>query len=98
MRIAFVDALRQLENSGEAAVTLWEQDSMSVALFAPGDADRQEPHRQDEMYVVLSGCAEVLYEDRLMDIDSGDFLFVPAGVWHKFINATPDFLLWVIKH
>ena len=96
MRVAFVDALRQLETSGEAAVTMWEQDTMRVVLLAPGEVDTQETPTQDEVYIVMSGCAEVLYTDRVMDIDSGDCLFVPAGEWHRFINPTPDFTLWMI--
>ena len=96
MRVAFVDALRKLETSGEAAVTVWEQDTMRVVLLTPGEVDTHETSLQDKVYIVMSGCAEVLYTDRVMDIDSGDFLFVPAGEWHKFINPTPDFMLWVV--
>lgn len=96
MRIAFVDALRQLENSGEAAVTLWEHHSMKVVLLAPEDIYTQEPDGQNESYIVMSGCAEVKYKDTTIDIDAGDYLFVPAGTWHQFINATKDFMLWKI--
>lgn len=96
MRIAFVDALRQLENSGEAAVTLWEHNTMRVILLCPEDVYTQEPDSQNETYIVMSGCGEVQYKDRVIDIDSGDYLFVPAGTWHKFINVTEDFMLWKI--
>ncbi|WP_440134144.1 cupin domain-containing protein [Chitinophaga sancti] len=96
MRIAFVDALRQLEDTGDAAVTLWEHNTKRVVLLAPEDNYTQEPDSQNEMYIVMSGCAEVQYKDKIIDLDSGDYLFVPAGTWHKFINATKDFMLWKI--
>ncbi|SFW70025.1 cupin domain-containing protein [Chitinophaga sancti] len=96
MRIAFVDALRQLEDTGDAAVTLWENNTKRVVLLAPEDNYTQEPDSQNEMYIVMSGCAEVQYKDKIIDLDSGDYLFVPAGTWHKFINATKDFMLWKI--
>lgn len=96
MRIAFVDALRQLENSGEAAVTLWAHNTMKIVLLAPDDVYTQEPDSQNETYIVMSGCAEVQYKDCTIDIDAGDYLFVPAGTWHKLINATKDFMAWKI--
>ena len=96
MHVAFVDALQQLEKSEEGAVTLCTLYSMRGVLFCPGEADIQEPHTQDEVYIVMCGRGQLLYEDRVIQVDSGDLMFVPAGAWHRFINYTPDLLLWVI--
>lgn len=31
-----------------------------------------------------------------VEFQAGDFLFVPAGIEHRFINFTDDFSTWVI--
>jgi mannose-6-phosphate isomerase-like protein (cupin superfamily) len=95
-RVAFIDALKKLENSLEDAVTLYHHNGMRGVLFSPGESDTQEPHSQDEVYIVMCGSGELLYEDKIIAVDPGDFLFVPAGVWHRFINYTADLLMWAI--
>lgn len=97
-RVAFTDALEKLEDSEENAITLYQHNTMRGVLFRPGESDTQQPHDQDEVYIVMCGSGELLYEDKVIPVEPGDFLFVPAGVWHRFINYTADLLLWVVFH
>ena len=74
--------------------------SMSVELFAPGTSglgkDIQQPHAQDELYVVQRGRSDFVLEELSHSVGPGDVLFVPAGARHRFENFSADFVTWVI--
>jgi mannose-6-phosphate isomerase-like protein (cupin superfamily) len=77
-------------------VTLLQRGSLSVELYAPEHIDRQEPHQQDELYVVISGQGDFINGNQQHRFQPGDVLFVPAGVPHHFENFSADFKTWVI--
>lgn len=52
-------------------------------LVAP-EADRQQPHDFDEVYVVLEGSGVLEVEGENTDLREGQALFVPAGADHRF--------------
>jgi mannose-6-phosphate isomerase-like protein (cupin superfamily) len=52
-------------------------------LVAP-EPDRQSPHDDDEIYVVLEGRGTLDVEGRSFTVGEGDALFVEAGADHRF--------------
>jgi mannose-6-phosphate isomerase-like protein (cupin superfamily) len=52
-------------------------------LVAP-EPDRQQPHDDDEVYVVLEGRGTLEVEGEQVPLDEGDAVFVPAGAEHRF--------------
>ena len=56
----------------------------------------QAPHRRDEVYVVVAGSGTFLNGASRHPFGSGDLLFVPAGVTHRFEAFTDDLVVWVI--
>lgn len=52
-------------------------------LVAP-EPDRQQPHDEDEVYVVLEGSGVLEVEDAATPLSEGMALFVPAGAEHRF--------------
>jgi mannose-6-phosphate isomerase-like protein (cupin superfamily) len=52
-------------------------------LVAP-EPDRQQPHEDDEVYVVLEGRGTLEIEDDAVDLSEGQAAFVPAGAQHRF--------------
>lgn len=70
--------------------------TMRVLLFKPQSEDRQEPHRQDEVYIVLSGTGTFRKADDLRSFKAGDVIFVEAGVEHRFESFSEDFATWVV--
>lgn len=69
---------------------------MSVEIYAPQGRDRQQPHAQDEIYVVIQGHGVFRHGDTTCAFGPGDWLFVPAGVEHRFLEFSADFQTWVI--
>ena len=52
-------------------------------LVAP-EPDRQSPHDDDEVYVVLEGRGTLQVEDEQIPVEEGKAVFVPAGADHRF--------------
>lgn len=81
---------------GVPFVRAFANGTMSVELFAPRGEDLQTPHDQDEIYVVVAGSGEFVRNYERVNFTTGDLLFVPAGMPHRFENFTSDFAAWVI--
>lgn len=75
---------------------LFRRGPLSVELYAPRRIDGQQPHRQDELYVVARGTGEFVNGSRQHAFGPGDVMFVPAGVVHRFENFSDDFMVWVV--
>jgi mannose-6-phosphate isomerase-like protein (cupin superfamily) len=52
-------------------------------LVAP-EPDRQQPHEDDELYVVLEGRGVLELEGESTAVQEGSAVFVPAGADHRF--------------
>lgn len=58
--------------------------------------DRQQPHAEDEIYVVLRGCSRFSAGADVRVAVPGDVIYVPAGVDHRFHDITEDLELIVV--
>ena len=54
-------------------------------LVAP-EPDRQQPHEDDEVYVVLEGQGTLEVGGESVDLRVGHATFVPAGAEHRFVG------------
>jgi mannose-6-phosphate isomerase-like protein (cupin superfamily) len=54
-------------------------------LVAP-EPDRQSPHEDDEVYVVLEGRGTLEVEQENVELRGGHAVFVPAGAEHRFVG------------
>jgi mannose-6-phosphate isomerase-like protein (cupin superfamily) len=52
-------------------------------LVAP-EPDHQQPHEDDELYVVLDGRGVLTVEGEELPLTEGEAAFVPAGADHRF--------------
>jgi mannose-6-phosphate isomerase-like protein (cupin superfamily) len=52
-------------------------------LVAP-EPDRQQPHADDEVYVVLEGTGVLDVDGESIELREGHATFVPAGADHRF--------------
>lgn len=70
--------------------------TLEVGLYAPEGTDPQQPHEQDECYVILEGEGRFTMGDETVPFRPGDFFFVPADVPHRFLDFDESFKAWVI--
>jgi mannose-6-phosphate isomerase-like protein (cupin superfamily) len=82
--------------AGERYRELFAHGSLSVEIYAPVGVDPQQPHDRDELYVVVAGSGRFLAGRDAFDFKSGDLLFVPAGMEHRFADFSADFAVWVV--
>jgi mannose-6-phosphate isomerase-like protein (cupin superfamily) len=70
--------------------------TMSLEYYLPSREDRQQPHDQDELYIVQKGSSTFELEDTVMELEAGDAVFVPAGARHRFRSFSAGFATWAI--
>ncbi len=90
------DMIATLGNREQFVADGFENGSLRVLLYAPRDGDLQQPHEQDEVYVVVRGSGTLSVEDERQEFAQGDVLFVSAGAEHRFEEFTDDFVAWAI--
>jgi mannose-6-phosphate isomerase-like protein (cupin superfamily) len=97
MQSSIKHAIDQLEKyPGQLFKKVMEHGNMSVELYRPDKIDLQTPHKQDELYVIISGTGEFSNNGERTTFEPGDVLFVAAGIEHRFENFSEDFATWVI--
>ena len=88
---------------GLPAALVFEHGTMELFLYQPRGHDRQPPHDQDELYVVMrgSGVFAIGEDEASMErkpFEPGETIFVPAGMPHRFEDVTDDFETWVVMY
>ena len=57
---------------------------LGVYVLVAPEPDRQQPHDDDEVYIVLEGHGVLDVEGDKVELREGHALFVPAGAEHRF--------------
>ena len=60
-----------------------------------GAKDKQEPHKTDEVYYVVSGRSKFKAGEELSEVTPGSILFVKAQVPHHFFDIEEDLVMVV---
>lgn len=71
---------------------------MSAGLYAlsKGEQDTQQPHAQDEVYLIVSGRGALTVGDETTPVARGSVVYVPAGVPHRFHHISEDLRVMVV--
>jgi mannose-6-phosphate isomerase-like protein (cupin superfamily) len=57
---------------------------LGVYVLVAPEPDRQQPHEDDEVYIVLEGTGVLDVEGKKVELREGHALFVPAHAEHRF--------------
>ena len=87
--------MTKLKDSGKPYLEYFENGSMRIGMYGPEEVDRQQPHDQDELYVIASGSGKFIADGVTHDFVQGDVLFVAAHIDHRFLEFSEDFKTWV---
>jgi len=80
------DAKRRLQSANGGYEIVHESPGLEVGVYvlvAP-EPDRQQPHEDDEVYIVLEGRGTLQVEDEEVDLTEGQAMFVAAHAEHRF--------------
>ncbi|MBW3651711.1 MAG: cupin domain-containing protein, partial [Actinobacteria bacterium] len=58
--------------------------------------DPQQPHSEDEVYLVLRGRARATVGSETLPVSAGTFLYVAAGSPHRFHDIEEDLAVLVV--
>ena len=70
--------------------------SLGTYSIPAGGVDDQQPHTEDEIYVVQAGRATVVTPSGTAAVAPGSVIYVPAGEEHRFTGVTEDLALIVV--
>jgi mannose-6-phosphate isomerase-like protein (cupin superfamily) len=96
MKISKEEGLSQLVASGKLFLEVFTHGTLVLEVYKPVEVDLQQPHDRDEVYIVISGNGIFFSDGIRYPFQAGDFLFVPAGIEHRFEDFSVDFATWVI--
>jgi len=70
--------------------------SVGTYSIAAGAGDDQEPHTEDEIYVVTAGQATLEAGGDAVPVRPGSVIYVPAGEVHRFTGISSDLAALVL--
>lgn len=71
--------------------------SLSVGTYSlrAGAADPQQPHTEDEVYLISTGRGQFTSGGRTIEVEPGMVLYVAAHEAHRFHDVTEDLTVLV---
>ena len=78
--------------NGERYLQFLNAGSMSLGLYVlpAGADDLQTPHREDEIYYVVSGRGAITVAGERRAVSPGSIVFVAKEVDHRFVDIEVD--------
>ena len=95
-KISFAEAVARLMSSNTDYMRLFGKDAFDVGIYRPVRVDKQTPHTRDELYIIAAGTGDFTCGGATSSFATGDVIFVPARVEHRFLKFSPDFATWVL--
>jgi mannose-6-phosphate isomerase-like protein (cupin superfamily) len=84
--IAGVKERLAAENGGYEVVHESPGLEVGVYVLVAPEPDRQQPHEDDEIYLVLDGRGTLEVEGEPAPLEVGEAVFVEAGAEHRFTS------------
>jgi mannose-6-phosphate isomerase-like protein (cupin superfamily) len=81
---------------GHRWIPAWALGDLELEFYAPRGTDPQQPHRRDEIYLVVQGRGRFRRGEEVVDFGPGDLLFAAAGEPHRFEDFGDDLAVWVV--
>jgi mannose-6-phosphate isomerase-like protein (cupin superfamily) len=87
----------QRTQAGKPYLEFLRVPTMSAGLYTlpAGGADRQTPHKEDEMYYVIRGRASMRVGSEDRPVSQGSVIFVAAEVEHRFYDIVEEIVVLV---
>lgn len=104
-RAVRAEPARRLDDAGQFQPTSTaryvehlRRPDLSVGTYSipNGGVDGQQPHTEDEIYIVTAGAATLWTPTGTVPAPTGAVLFVPAGLPHRFVDVDEDFATLVV--
>lgn len=94
--VSGLEALRR--GQGDPWLEFQRSPDLSTGLYvlAAGEPDLQQPHTEDEVYVVVAGRGRFVTPTGETAVGPGSVIFVPALEEHRFVDVTDELRVVVV--
>jgi mannose-6-phosphate isomerase-like protein (cupin superfamily) len=96
----FIKVKERLAEAGGGYEVIHDSAGLELGVYvlvAP-EPDRQQPHEDDEVYVVLEGSGVLEVEGEQVPVKEGSAVFVEAGADHRFSAYEHLSVLVIFEH
>ncbi|MDC1293565.1 cupin domain-containing protein [Candidatus Puniceispirillum sp.] len=86
-------------NSGENTTQLsilFRHGSLVIEVCQSVATNHQKPHDHDNCFIIIKGHGKFEMSDEIVSFSPGDFLFVLAGLPHRFTDFSDTMSTWVM--
>ena len=96
--ITLLEALSQVPDpQSRRFAEILKQGNLLVERFSPYAATPR-PHARDVAYMIVQGTGVFICGEKRVNFETGDFLFTPAGMFHRFEQLSEDVAIWMISY
>ena len=97
--ITLLEALSQVPDpQSRRFAEILKQGNLSVERFSPYAAAPRRPYTRDVAYMIVQGTGIFICGEKRANFETGDFLFTPAGMFHRFEQLSEDVAIWMISY
>jgi quercetin dioxygenase-like cupin family protein len=91
------DLVAVSERDGQRWREFLRVSSLSMGLYRlkAGQTDEQQPHTEDEVYVITGGKASFQSDGQKQAVVAGSILFVERDAEHRFVDISEDLTVLV---
>ena len=83
------------ENTASFSI-LFTHRSLVIEVYQPVTTDNQKLPDRGERYFIIEGHGKFEMGDEIVSFNPGGFLFVPAGLPHRFTNFDDTMSAWIM--
>src|SRR5262245_32171690 len=88
--ITLLEALSQVQDPQRRRFAeLLKEGTFSVERFSPYE-QKVQPHSRDVAYMIVQGSGVFVCGSQRTSFEPGDFLYTPAGMYHRFEQLSDD--------
>ena len=97
--VTLLEALSQVPDpQSRRFAQVLKEGNLSVERFSPYEAEWQQPHSRDVAYMIVQGSGVFICGNKRTSFELNDFLFTPAGMYHRFEQLSEDIVIWLISY
>jgi len=90
------ELLEQLRQNDRHYGEVLSEESMSVELARYPNPEPKTPHKEDELYFIISGSGMASVDDETFAIEEGDVVYVEKGVKHDFYDIDDELTALIV--
>jgi mannose-1-phosphate guanylyltransferase len=87
---------KRLKQEDTSYVEVLSEESMRVELAHYPNPEPKTPHKEDELYVILSGSGMVHVGGETYGVEEGDVVYVEQGVEHDFFDIDDEITALIV--